>query len=491
MNPSPSMEPTEVTRLALRWLDGMATDAERQTLFAVIAADPEAAQRFAKLARFEHLLAGVCHDRAQQALVVVATERQQVKHQRRQQVWTGLKAAAVLLFLGPLIWLAWPEQQVTKVANANPKPMRSPQRIRVPSTPKLPLIEKPEVAPPSPTPPVLSQPSLEDRLLAFYLPPMRFSDVTLADALRQIETKLRAINRNADSDLSRLLVQVPAAAVQQRITFDSPGMAVLPLVRSIAGLAGCEVQLSPTTGHLVLNLSNSQTQREIRSYAFTTTPEDLEKAYQVARDAQAVGIDTSTWEHREDGQLVPPAHLFATAGQLRALDAIAASRAHLGQLAPVRVRALVVPRLPGTDNRELTPKELEEYVARSESSLDSTFTVQPGQETVISAPVAPINLQAPNPIFLQPQRITVAMDTPQIVMATPTAEPTDRTLALNAVPIGNGMSMTINTSTAATSVVSAGRIKQGFDTALLANDVAAGAVVHLNGSTSLVVVPVP
>jgi len=188
---------------------------------------------------------------------------------------------------------------------------------------------------------------------------------------------------------------------------------------------------------------------------------------------------------------VPPAHLFATAGQLRALDAIAASRAHLGQLAPVRVRALVVPRLPGTDNRELTPKELEEYVTRSESSLDSTFTVQPGQETVISAPVAPINLQAPNPIFLQPQRITVAMDTPQIVMATPTPEPTDRTLALNAVPIGNGMSMTINTSTAATSVVSAGRIKQGFDTALLANDVAAGAVVHLNGSTSLVVVPVP
>jgi hypothetical protein len=226
----------------------------------------------------------------------------------------------------------------------------------------------------------------------------------------------------------------------------------------------------------------------MRSYAFTTTPEDLEKAYQVARDAQAVGIDTSTWEQREDGQLVPPPQLYATAGQLRALDAIAASRADLGQLAPVRVRALVVPRLPGADNRELTPKERDEYVARSESSPDSTFTVQPGQETVISAPVAPINLQAPNPIFLRPQRITVAMGTPQIVMATPTPAHTDQTLALNAVPVGNGMAMTINTST---SVGSASLIKQGFDTALLANDVAAGAVVHLNGSTSLVVVPVP
>jgi len=43
MHPPPSMDPSEVSRLSLRWLDGVATDEERQRLFAALASDPSAA----------------------------------------------------------------------------------------------------------------------------------------------------------------------------------------------------------------------------------------------------------------------------------------------------------------------------------------------------------------------------------------------------------------------------------------------------------------
>lgn len=434
------MDPSEVSRLSLRWLDGVATDEERQRLFAALASDPSAALTFARHARFEQLLASASHDRARQAMVLAATERQQTRHQRRRVLGQALKVAALLMVLGPALWLAWPRPEPVRAVQKQPQVTRSRPS---PATPALPINHAlvPELASPAPPATVATQPgaSLEQRLISFYLPPMKFEQVTLAEALRQIEAQMKAINQNTDHDLARLLLQMPASAAQQKITFDSPGMGVLPLVQAIAGLAGCEASLSADSLHLVLNLSNPQLQRQTRTFAKEA---ELADADQLARDARAVGIDTSSWQVNDKGQRLPPAQITASAGQLKALDALSGARAALSQIPPMRVRALVVPRPPGAENRELTIKERDDYLARSDLTPSATFELKPGTQGVSLSTQKPPAFQAPAQLIVHPQDtpLQVPNSVPQLAMNTSSAP----VFTLRSVPMGNGQVLAVN-----------------------------------------------
>lgn len=437
------MDPSEVSRLSLRWLDGVATDEERQRLFAALASDPSAALTFARHARFEQLLASASHDRARQAVVLAATERQQTRHQRRRVLGQALKVAALLMVLGPALWLAWPRPEPVRAEQKQPQVTRSRPS---PATPALPINHALDPEPASPAPPatVATQPgaSLEQRLISFYLPPMKFEQVTLAEALRQIEAQMKAINQNIDHDLARLLLQMPASAAQQKITFDSPGMGVLPLVQAIAGLAGCEASLASDSPRLVLNLSNPQIQRQTRTFSTFTSEEELANADQLARDARAVGIDTSSWQVNDKGQRLPPAQITASAGQLKALDALTGARAALSQIPPMRVRALVVPRPPGAENRELTIKERDDYLARSDLTPSATFELKPGTQGVSLSPQKPPAFQAPAQLIVHPQDtpLHVPNSVPQLAINTSSAP----VFTLRSVPMGNGQVLAVN-----------------------------------------------
>lgn len=509
MHPSPFIDPSEVSRLSLRWLDGVATDAERDKLFEALAADASAALTFAQHARFEQLLTSASHDRARQAVVLAATERQQTRHQRRQVLWQAMKIAALVLFIGPLVWLAWPEPKSAQVAQ-----IKSPATLSWPghTTPAV-VVSPPRPPESTTTPPISEAPpaaSLEQRLTSFYLPPMKFEQVTLADALRQIEAQMKAINRNADSDLARLLMQMPASAAQQKITFDSPGMGVLPLVKTVAGLAGCEASLSPDSLHLVLNMSSHQLQRETRTYATVTTAEELANAEQFKKDADAVGIDTSDWEMNDQGQRLPPANINASTGQFKALDALGSARAALSQIPPVRLRALVVPRPPGAENRELTLRERDDYLAKSALTPSATFELKPGTPGVgLSTSVAPTP-KAPIQIIVFPQSSAqpVTSTAPQIAMNTLSTP----TITLRTVPAGTGQMVAFSTSSDASSTAGKASVvmnsngfvgraltavsltasnftAQSFGAAMDASS--AGAVLALGNGSSLVIVRDP
>jgi hypothetical protein len=440
------MDPSEVSRLSLRWLDGVATDVERERLFEVIAADASAALVFAQHARFEQLLASASHDRARQAVVMAATKRQQTRQQRQQMLWRGLKAAAVLLFVGPVIWFAWPRPEPERAVLRQPAPRPSLRAQPGKAAPAAVAITKPKPPEPSATLPTAEPPTvpLAQRLTSFYLPPMKFEQVTLAEALRQIEAQMKAINQNTDHDLARLLLQMPASAAQQKISFDSPGMGVLPLVQAIAGLAGCEASLASDSPRLVLNLSNPQIQRQTRTFSTFTSEEELANADQLARDARAVGIDTSSWQVNDKGQRLPPAQITASAGQLKALDALSGARAALSQIPPVRVRALVVPRPPGTENRELTIKERDDYLARGDLTPSATFELKPGTRGVSLSPQKPPASQAPAQLIVHSQDTPLHLTNsePQLAMNTPSAP----VFTLRSMPMGNGQALLVNAS---------------------------------------------
>lgn len=450
MHPLPSMDPSEVSRLSLRWLDGVATDAERKRLFEVLAVDAAAALVFAQHARFEQLLTSASHDRAQQAVVLAATERQQARQQRQQMLWRGLKAAAVLLFVGPVIWFAWPQPEVAHGVARQPALRPS---LRAEPAPAAVVITAPKPPEPAATLPIagkLSPVPLEQRLTSFYLPPMKFQQVTLAEALRHIETQMKAINKNNDSDLARLLLQMPASAAQQKISFDSPGMGVLPLVQAIAGLAGCEASLASDSPRLVLNLSNPQIQRQTRTFSTFTSEEELANAEQLVRDAHSVGIDTSSWLVNDKGQRLPPAQLTASTGQLKALDALSAARAALSQIPPMQMRALVVPRPPGPENRELTQKERDDYLARNDLTPSATFELKAGTQGVSLSPPKSLDPQAPAQIIVHPQDSPLQLtdSEPELAMNAPSSP----VFTLRSVPMGNGQVLLVNAppSTAST-----------------------------------------
>jgi len=331
-------------------------------------------------------------------MVLAATERQQTRHQRRTGARQALKVAALLMVLGPALWLAWPRPEpVPRGAEAAPGHTLPTS----PATPALPINHALDPEPASPAPPatVATQPGapLEQRLISFYLPPMKFEQVTLAEALRQIEAQMKAINQNIDHDLARLLLQMPASAAQQKITFDSPGMGVLPLVQAIAGLAGCRGRALPQySPRLVLNLSNPQIQRQTRTFSTFTSEEELANADQLARDARAVGIDTSSWQVNDKGQRLPPAQITASAGQLKALDALDRSPCRaLANTADEGARpggAASTWRKTG----ELTIKERDDYLARSDLTPSATFELKPGTQGVSLSPRSP-RLSKPRP----------------------------------------------------------------------------------------------
>lgn len=442
------MDPSEVSRLSLRWLDGVATDAERGRLCQALVADASAALIFAQHARFEQLLSSAAQDRAQRAVVLAATEHQQTCHQRRQIVVRGLKVAALLLAVGPLVWLAWPRQEhdpgvVRKQQAEPPAPRARPGPVPATSV-AVTTHESPPAAPAQPEKTALPAAPLAERLTTFYLPPMKFEQVTLAEALRQIEAQMKAINKNADSELARLLLQLPASAAQQKITFDSPGMGVLPLVQAVAGLAGCEASLSSDSLHLVLNLSTPQLQRQTRTFSTFTSEEELAAADQLAKDARAVGIDTSGWQVNDKGQRLPPAQITASAGQLKALDALSGARAALSQIPPMRVRALVVPRPPGAENRELTIKERDDYLARSDLTPSATFELKPGTQGVDVSPQPPETPQSRAKILVHSQDtpLLITNGEPQLAMNTPSAP----VFTLRSLPMGHGNALAVSPS---------------------------------------------
>jgi hypothetical protein len=127
-----------------------------------------------------------------------------------------------------------------------------------------------------------------------------------------------------------------------------------------------------------------------------------------------------------------------------ALDALAGPRAALAQVTPVRVRALVVPRPPGTENRELTIKERDDYLARGDLTPSATFELKPGTRGVSLSPQKPPASQAPAQLIVHSQDTPLHLTNsePQLAMNTPSAP----VFTLRSMPMGNGQALLVNAS---------------------------------------------
>jgi len=363
----PDAHSPEFARLATRWLDGVASADEAARFWRCVGESPECARVFAEMARFELLLESTSAEIAREALVAVAASEKNIQHRRRTMVAQTLKIAAVVTFLGAVIWALWPEGNESPVAVVPPPAPASTkgQRIvmydRVLLTPSLP------VNPPAATT-VAAAPTkpLPKHLDEFFLTSVSFDKLPLREAIRQMEAELRALNFDRSASLDRLRVTLPAEATGREVTFHSGAISFLKALRAVAALAGCDVTVSDVGVALNTRIDSNR-------------PTEQQRTVQSLLAADGIGLHTDLSELIEDARALgmiagnDATGISGTEAQFEALAQLAEARRQIRMMPEFQLLAYLVPANPNDESRVLTPEEAKAQAAKAGSGVPITL----------------------------------------------------------------------------------------------------------------------
>lgn len=351
----------EFTHLATRWLDGAASPAEIERLFAALHESPACAQAFASMARFELLLEQTSREIDRESVVAAVVATKMVPHRRRLIMQRTLKVAAVLVLLGLVLWFMRPgtPSEIAEVKPTTPtqaKP-RKPARVVLPlvasSSNGAPVVS---ALPNKPLPKVLDD---------FFLTGVSFDKLSLQDAVHAMEAQLRALNGGRRAELDRLRIMLPADAARREITFHAGAISFLKALRALAGLADCEVEVSDQNVMLASRHTPEGQRIESRTVetmlAKATADDRVDASTQLAEllaDARALGMVTEDATGKVTG-------ITGTRAQFDALAQMSESRAQVRALPPVPMLAFLSPTSPNQNDRVLPSEEAERQRAQA------------------------------------------------------------------------------------------------------------------------------
>lgn len=92
-------------------------------------------------------------------------------------------------------------------------------------------------------PPELTELTLTQRLDDFFLPNVSLENLPLGQALAKLKQMLLTIDKDKALALHKLVVTVPTSALGRLVTLHSASISYLEAVRTVAAMAGCEVDL--------------------------------------------------------------------------------------------------------------------------------------------------------------------------------------------------------------------------------------------------------
>ena len=92
-------------------------------------------------------------------------------------------------------------------------------------------------------PPELTELTLTQRLDDFFLPNVSLENLSLGQALAKLKQMLLTIDKDKALALHKLVVTVPTSALGRLVTLHSASLSYLEAVRTLAAMAGCEVDL--------------------------------------------------------------------------------------------------------------------------------------------------------------------------------------------------------------------------------------------------------
>lgn len=356
--PFPPQSP-EFARLATRWLDGSATDAEAAQLWEHLRNDPDCAREFATHARFELLLEDTLRETQREQKVAAKVGQEMGRRHSRIVRRRMLAAAAAAMLLGFLAWLALPgpgptAPQVTHAPTVSPSisHLTLPEGVRRGTTV---LLARNEPAGP-PAASVPAPETLRHRLDDFFLLGVDLDKVPLGAAIKRLEDQLRELNFANAPDLASLHVQIPAAAANKPVTFHSGSISFLKAVQALAGLIGYDLDVGTAALALVSRPNADPYRTETRSIhelaASFGTPSDSsrDRTSELIRDAFALGLKLFL----SDGVIT---NVQATPGELQALALLAQSRDQVRAMPPAQFYIRAAHGSPGAQDRILTGQD--------------------------------------------------------------------------------------------------------------------------------------
>jgi len=363
----PDAHSPEFARLATRWLDGVASADEAARFWRCVGESPECARVFAEMARFELLLESTSAEIAREALVAVAASEKNHTHRRRALVTQSLKIAAVVTFLGAVIWALWPEGNESPVAVVPPPAPASAKGQRIVTHDRVLLTPSLPVSPPA-TPAVATAPAkpLPKHLDEFFLTSVSFDKLPLREAIQQMEAQLRALNFARSASLDRLRVTLPAEATGREVTFHSGAISFLKAVRAVAALAGCDVTVSDVGVALNSRIDGNR-------------PAEQQRTTQSLLAADGIGLHTDLSELIEDARALgmiagdDATGISGTEAQFEALAQLAEARRQIRMMPEFQLLAYLVPANPNDQSRVLTPEEAKAQAAKAGSGVPITL----------------------------------------------------------------------------------------------------------------------
>src|SRR3569623_1347621 len=208
----------EFARLAVRWLDGSATDAEAAQLWENLRNDPDCAREFAAHARSDLLLEDTLRETQREQGVAARVGQEMGRHRSKVVRRKMLTAAAAAMLLGLVAWLALPGRgpgapQVAHAPTVSPPVSHHtlPEGVKRGTTILMARNEPPR-------PPDASVPTpdaFRHRMDDFFLLGVDLDKVPLAVAIKRLEDELRGLNFANAPGLASLHVQIPATAANK------------------------------------------------------------------------------------------------------------------------------------------------------------------------------------------------------------------------------------------------------------------------------------
>jgi hypothetical protein len=324
----------EFHRLATRWLDGVASAAEAERLFAVIHASPACAAAFAQIARFEHLLEITYQETRRETAYLGAAQTASRRQEFRSRVNLGLKVAAGLALCGWLGWQLWPEETAgplenlavvePKVAPVKPKPRTVVMRHHE-SAHMVRRAERPFIV----------------RLDDFFLTSLDINDQPLGAVIEDMKRQARELNLDRDALFDRLSISLPTEAAQRRVSLRCGAISFLKAMRTLASLAHCDVSIEAK--HIALSARALPTRKDEEAQSpdrllanSRGVPQSLgiERLAEMMVDAAGLGMQQKL---NARGQT----ELIGTAAQFAALDELTQARDQIRVMPPLPLRVYV------------------------------------------------------------------------------------------------------------------------------------------------------
>lgn len=413
---------SEFAQLVEAWLADNATLEQVAQLWLCVQQCPECARELAAASRFEELLAETVKVRqveseARQVISEVKHKthtRTAIMSQRRTALpapW--LVVAALLIIAGIIAALLWPEGHSseknlvrvgrTAAVNRGAQPKKQPsssEPLPVPLSLE-PAVPKAEVVPEVP---------LTERLEAFFLTQVNLSHVPLSQALAQLQKDLLDLNDPQSLDLTALTIKVPLGANSRPVSFTCGPIPFLKAVRAVAGLAGCDVEV---TGSEILlrmqtgiypHLDENRLLTDLLAGRInpdgTAMVDDARRVEELWQDAVSLGI-----EIQENGTAA------VSRGQWEALRMVSEARDQVALLPTPAFAVYLVPNSGADQTHLLMPHEVAAYTQKVASQrLQPVATLKPALPSTAN----------PDPLVIQPSGETFTFKlNPKIAVADP------------------------------------------------------------------------